>query len=108
MTPTPRSPTVKSECTVCPEWVLRCAHLEGQVVWLIDLPGWAATHGPYEARGQFTVTSGRLVTPPTRSINCDDWPHALVVDGDRSQVINDPAASVAAFGKRSELLRTGT
>jgi hypothetical protein len=41
----PRSAAEGRECTVCPPWVVRCAHWDGRVAWLISDSGWQEGHG---------------------------------------------------------------
>lgn len=41
-----------TECTRCPSWVLRCGHLEGQLVYLADVRRWT---GFYEVHGPTTM-----------------------------------------------------
>ena len=44
--------TIATECNVCPKGIVRCTHMDGRVVWLVDgylfpshdgWPGWNGT-----------------------------------------------------------------
>ena len=88
------------ECSRCPAYVVRCAHLAGdpRVVWFTDRDGWLSAppnheHSWYD--GRFHVLLGELeFTREAPDCTC-----AVMVSVSRLTDTNDRAEADAAFAK---------
>ena len=91
------SPVLASECTVCPSWVVRCAHLGDQSVRLSVEDGSLVPSGHY-ASHPIQVVIGKLMT-------CVCGGHTIV-DGPPAQPFPDlPSAEAEFYRREEELLR---
>lgn len=86
------------ECD-CPDWVLRCAHWDGQVLWLTWLHG----KNPYAGCTAHAWDTPRIVMGKLRTCACGQHPHILCRRGD---LINYDtlAEAEAEFFRREALL----
>ncbi len=91
----PRSPrSGASECTVCPPWVLRCAHWEGQTLWLFD-----GTQFPY-SDSHFRVGLLTVLGTLGECSHCSR--HPILRDPSHRESHHDLPAAEAEFTKREE------
>ena len=97
----------QSECTICPAWVVRCAHFDGLVLLLADNA--ASNHDAYCQPAPFSVC-GPLAEP-----QWDECPNCQADVGfdidpataDAAFLSDSLPAAEAEFERRAEALRLG-
>lgn len=60
-----RDPLARSECPICPPWVIRCAHWDGRAAWLFTHAAWLEAHGNrgFSVEGVYVLV-GKPTTAP--------------------------------------------